>query len=95
MVPEEPQVTHPPRTEQGAALRADLEAIKARVFSESLTIPPGKTLAVGVAIQHADGTVSGEIGAAWLKGKWRVNGNVTLAVQQGKTVVATGIYFTR
>lgn len=75
------------RRPEGALLRSGLEAIA----RQGLAIPPGKKGRVGVAVARTDGTLSGEIGAAWLTDRgWQVDASISAAIGEGQRPTVTG-----
>lgn len=82
-------MTTPPlfRRAEGALLRSGLDAIA----RQGLAIPQGKKGRVGVAVARADGTLSGEIGAAWLTDRgWQVDASIGAAIVNGQRPTVTG-----
>lgn len=77
MIPAEPPTF---RRAEGAILRSGLDAI-----ARGTMIPEGQRGRVGVAVEMADGTVSAEIGAAWLTRQgWQVDATVAAAIGHGQ-----------
>lgn len=75
------------RRPEGALLRSGLDAIA----RQGLVVPAGKKGRVGVAVERADGTLSGEIGAAWLTDRgWQVDASIGASIAQGQRPRVTG-----